>query len=237
MLSNLFLSFVFIASDPASLTGPIAPLSVDQVITRMVEMDEMRRAELHNYTSVRHYSAGNQRLNKHAEMTVRMTYVSPDAKSCEVISETGAKVIRGKVLKKVIDAEVEAAAEANGKRSRIIPENYDFQLLGQEEVNGRSSYIFQITPKTSNKFLVQGRIWVDAEDFAVARFEGGPAKSPSFWITETVVRHEYQKHGQFWLPRSNFSQSKVRIFGKSELKIDYLDYELNVAPSETGTKP
>ncbi len=39
----------------------------------------------------------------------------------------------------------------------------------------------RVEPQTNNKLLFRGRIWVDAEDFAVVRIEAVPAKNPSFW--------------------------------------------------------
>jgi outer membrane lipoprotein-sorting protein len=64
------------------------------------------------------------------------------------------------------------------ERSRIIPENYAFEMLGIEHVDGRLAYLVAIAPKTPNKYVMRGRIWIDAEDYAVVRIEGTPAKNP-----------------------------------------------------------
>jgi hypothetical protein len=232
VLGTLFIALLT-AAFPAVTSRPL-PLTTDQVVSRMLEQDEARRAALQNYVSVRHYALDNKRFHKRAEMTVRVTYTSPGTKSFTVVSEKGSGFIRRKVLQKMIEAEVEAAKEENGDRSRIIPKNYDFELLGTEQEEGRPSYVLQIAPKTANKFLIRGRIWVDAEDFAIIRVEGSPAKNPSFWTSRIQVKHEYEKHAPFWLPRSNFSRSEVRIFGPTELTIDYLEYQINAALQNTG---
>lgn len=213
------------ALNAGSVSAP--NLGTDDIVSRMVRMDEVRRTELQSYVSTRRYYVENKRFNKSAEMTVRMKYTYPGSKSYEVISQSGSGTIRKKALEKIIEAEVEAADEQHGNRSRIIPENYDFQLLGTELWEDRPCYVLQITPKTANKFLMVGRIWVDSEDFAVAHLEGNPAKNPSFWTTEVKVAHQYKKHGDVWLPESNYSRSKVRIFGATELTIDYFEYQIN----------
>ena len=45
-------------------------------------------------------------------------------------------------------------------------------MIGQESVNERPSYVIAIAPKTQNKYLVRGKIWVDLDDYAIARIEG-----------------------------------------------------------------
>ena len=72
--------------------------------------------------------------------------------------------------------------------------------------------------------MVRGRIWVDAEDFAITRLEGSPAKNPSFWIHSVQVVHRYDRFGKFWLPVSNQSRADARIFGLTEVGIEYFAY-------------
>jgi hypothetical protein len=100
-------------------------------------------------------------------------------------------------------------------------------MAGTDNVNERPAYVLAITPKTQNKYLVQGRIWVDAADYAIVRIEGKPAKNPSFWIKSVHFVHTYRKSGSFWLPVSDRSVTDVRIFGATEVTIEYFDYSPN----------
>jgi outer membrane lipoprotein-sorting protein len=43
----------------------------------------------------------------------------------------------------------------------------------------RHGHLREVSPKRKEKYLFRGRIWVDAEDYALARAEGQPAKSPT----------------------------------------------------------
>ena len=54
-------------------------------------------------------------------------------------------------------------------------------MLASEFLEARPVYVIQVLPKREDKYLFEGRIWIDAEDFAVVRVEGKPAKNPSFW--------------------------------------------------------
>ncbi len=43
------------------------------------------------------------------------------------------------------------------------------------------------------ELLFEGRIYVDKEDFAIARMEGSPAKKPSFWTTDIDFVPEFHR--------------------------------------------
>ena len=60
-------------------------------------------------------------------------------------------------------------------------DNYNFSFVGREKTPTGFVYILAVEPRTQNKLLYRGRIWVDATDFAVMRIEAEPAKNPSFW--------------------------------------------------------
>ena len=128
----------------------------------------------------------------------------------------------------MIEAEEESSQKGERKETRIIPENYDFRLVGTEISEGRESYVLEVNPKKPTKFSIRGRIWVDAEDFAIARIEGQPAKNPSFWIRSVQVEQRYGRTGQFWLPSLNHSVAQARIFGATEVVIEYSDYKTSV---------
>ena len=84
-----------------------------------------------------------------------------------------------------------AKASENGEheQTRIIPQNKDFRLLDSEVIEGRPSYMLEISPKTNSSFLVRGRIWVDAQVFAIMGLKAVPANTPSFWIRGVHIVH------------------------------------------------
>ncbi|MFZ2001113.1 MAG: hypothetical protein WAU73_17120, partial [Candidatus Sulfotelmatobacter sp.] len=88
-------------------------------------------------------------------------------------------------------------------------------------------------PQSKNKFLFRGHIWVNAKDFAITRVEGEPAVNPSWWTVKTDFKRRYQKIGDFWLPESNESETKVRVFGTAVLSIEYRDYQVTQAGGAT----
>jgi hypothetical protein len=119
--------------------------------------------------------------------------------------------------------------EENQERSAITPQNYTFQLTDYQKIDGKEFYVLEARPLTKNKFLFRGRLWVDAKTFAIAQVQGEPAVNPSWWTVKTDFKRSYQEIGSFWLPESNESETKVRIFGTAVLSIKYGEYQITEA--------
>lgn len=206
-------------------------LTTDQIVKRLVSMNAARTSREPEYRAIRHYVLDYEGFpsDKHAEMTVQVIS-HPPQKEFTILSESGSKVLLNRVLHKAIESEREANDNSNRGEVKLSEDNYKFQLVGTEAVEGRPCYVLLVEPRRENKFLYVGKIWVDAQDFAVVQIMASPAKNPSFWISSVQIEHRYEKHGDIWLPRSHQSTSKVRLGGSAVLKIDYGEYEF---PGET----
>jgi hypothetical protein len=225
MVPAVFFLAMLQGGSPPSLTAP-------EIVARMIEADNSRLTALAGYSGERHYRFENKKYNKQAEMTVRMSCGADGVKTFQVVSESGSGFVRNHIIRKMIEAEAEASQKGERKESRIIPENYEFRLVGTEPVDGRDSYVLEITPRKPTKFSIRGRIWVDAEDFAIARIEGQPGKNPSMWIRSVNIEQRYGRNGQFWLPSLNHSVAQARIFGATEVVIEYSGYKTNTRETQ-----
>lgn len=219
------------ASDPAP-TKTAVPLALDQVVDNLVRRNQERAQALRATESTRIYHLAYRGFpgDREAEMTVRALYSSPSSKNFEVISQSGSRIILDRVFKRLLEGEIEAAQPAVHDRTLVNRANYDFELVRYEPSSAGGQYVLKLNPKSKNKFLYRGQIWVDANDFAIARIEAEPAQNPSFWIKRSEVRHEYMRVQGFWLPARNQSISYIRLGGRATLTIEYKDYKLN-----TGT--
>jgi hypothetical protein len=205
---------------------PSVEITADEVVGRMLLMDKQRSMELQRYEARRRYIVDNKRFSKHAEMEFREQYSYPSHKTFDLLSEEGTGYIRHKVIQKMVDAELDSVTDENRDQTKVTAENYEFRLLGTEEQEGRLCYVMQVSPKKRKKYLMEGRVWVDQQDFAIVRMEGRPAKSPSFWTRDVHFVRRYKKHGPFWLTDLLESESSVWIAGKSTLTIEYSDYAI-----------
>jgi hypothetical protein len=196
-----------------------APLTATQVAKRLQERNAQRAAALQEFHGTRVYRMQYRGFpsDRDAEMVVN------------VVSQTGSKFIIDRVFKKLLEGEQEAANDENRLNTALSQENYDFTFAGYESTSDGPEYVLNLLPKTKNKYLYRGKIWVDAKDFAVVRIEGEPAKNPSFWIKKTEVKHRYVKVGDFWLPSENHTESVIRLGGQAILSIEYKDYKITKA--------
>ena len=210
------------------------PLTADEVVRRLVEKNEERAKALESYSGLRSYHLECHCLShKKADLVVRTEYQAPNKKEFTIVSESGSGTVRDRVFKKLLEAEQESMREENQQRSAISPENYTFQLSEYQKTDTDEFYVLEAQPRTKNKFLFRGRIWVDAKEFAITRVEGEPAANPSWWTLKTNFTRSYQKIGDFWLPKSNESETKVRMFGTAVLSIEYHDYQVTQAGTTT----
>ena len=213
-----------------------APLTADEVMQRVVQMNELRAKAIKNYSSIRAYHLETHGLShKVADMVVRVDYKAPNTKEFTVVSESGSGTVRKRVFKKLLEAEQESLLDYNQRRSAVTPENYTFRLVEYNKTEADEFYVLEAEPRLKNKFLFQGRMWVDGNHFAITRVEGEPAVNPSWWTLKTDFKRTYQKFDDFWLPESNESTTKVRIIGTAVLTIKYGEYEITEASGEKLT--
>jgi hypothetical protein len=235
MAGRVFRATLFAASlaavTHAGSAQSATSLSTDEVVSRLVEHNELRASQLKHYENCRYYSVDYVGFpsEKSAEMVVDMSYSAPAQKQFRIVKQQGSRLLLDHVLTELIHNEKEALEKENLGRTDLTPKNYDFRLVGTDTIAGKAQYVLEVAPRFKSKFLYNGKIWVDANDFAVSRVLAQPAKNVSFWINHTAIEHEYKKVGQFWLPASNTSTAHVRFGGTAKLKIDYREYRIGEA--------
>jgi len=232
LFTALFLlptSAAIAADDPGTLP------TAEQVMSRMAAQDLERQSSIEGYAGMRRYVLENQNFQKRAEMVVRVKGDPDGTKHFEVVSEDGWKAANSHVLRKMLESESETSRPEQRATTRLNFTNYQFLIVGTETVSGRKAYVLETKPKRKDKYLFEGRIWVDAEDYALVRAEGRPAKNPSFWTKSTHFVQVYQKSGPLWFPLSTQSITEARLFGTTDVHIEYFDYAPQSQPSSEIT--
>ena len=226
-------------AESAPSTRP-SPLSLEQVLANLEQKDAQRAAALEQFEGKRIYRMQYHGFpsDRDAEMVVKVRFRAPNSKEFTVLSQTGSKFVIDHIFKKLMESEQEALKTDNRHDMALTRQNYDFELVGYDTTPDGPQYVIKILPKTKNKFLCRGKIWVDAKDFAVVRIEGEPGKNPSMWIKKTGIAHRYVKVDDFWLPAENHTESFIRLGGKATLSIEYQDYKIiKATPVDAARKP
>jgi hypothetical protein len=206
-----------------SSTGDGDPqlLSAAEVVHNLQARNLTRAAALRQFEGTRTYSLHHRGFPKSldAEMVVHFDYQAPSSKEFKIVSQTGSRFLQDHVFKRMIESERDAAKDQD--HNALNETNYSFEMKGFERTADGGQYVLAVLPRTRNKFLYRGTIWVDATDFAVTRIQAEPAQNPSFFIKHTEVNHRYRKVGDFWLPAENHTVSYMRFGGHADLSIEY----------------
>jgi hypothetical protein len=217
-------------SAPAGLTG-------DDVITRMLERNRSRNEQLRRYSAVRTYEIRNPEGKLAAQAVVRVDYRAPDKKAFNKTYEKGSGIVRHLVFDRLIQSESETSSGREHRNSAITTANYTFTLAGEEDLGPYHCFVLEATPKRKEKYLFEGKIWIDAEDFAIVKIAGQPAKKPSFWINRADFVRQYQRIDGFWLPCRDETSVEVKMYGRRVFTVDHQQYVINPAnplQAETG---
>jgi hypothetical protein len=210
---------------------PDAPaMTEERIFSELLEHNRVRSDALLEYTADRTYRVSRLDGKVHAEIDGRMEFHAPDTKKFHITSEQGSGIVRRLALSPLIASEVRAVSGKDRHDSAITPANYRLELIGEETVGPYRCYVLRATPKRVDKYLFEGKVWVDEEDFAVVRIEGRPAANLSFWIKHADFVRQYQKVDGFWLPQKDDTMVEVRLYGKKVLTIEHREYSIKTRP-------
>jgi len=206
-------------------TAPPA-LTVAQIVSRMQARNLEQAQALRHFSARRIYHLDYRGFPgpRQAEMVVEAEYSPATGKTFRILNESGTSGVLHNVLRRLLASEQEAQDERHAQQTSLSPANYNFTLVGTERGAQGDNYVLRVAPRTSNKYLYRGTIWVDAHDFAVSRMEVEPGRSPSFWTHNIRINEHYARVGPFWLPASNQTETAIRLGGVANLTIAYQDY-------------
>src|SRR6266849_3002013 len=205
---------------PVGLTG-------GDVIAQMLQHNLLRSQQLQQYSAVRTYEIRNLEGKVAAQAVVRVEYRAPDKKTFSKTSEKGSSIVRHLVFDRLIQSESDTSSGREHHDGAITTTNYTFTLAGEEEVGPYHCFVLEAMPKRKDKYLFEGKIWIDAEDFAVVKIAGHPAKKPSFWINRAEFVRLYQRIDGFWLPYRDETSVEVKMYGRRALTVDHQQYVIN----------
>jgi hypothetical protein len=206
--------------------------TAEKIFAELMRRNELRNSALRSYSAVRSYALTDPRGKVHAQEVVQVAYRAPETKSFTTISEKGSALVRRLVLHRLMESEAETASGKKHHDSTITTANYTFSLLGEQDLGANHCFVVQATPTRSDKYLFDGKVWIDAADYAIVQISGHPAKKLSAWVDRADFVRRYQKIGEFWLPLKDETSVHVRFYGTKILTIDHQGYTINGGQNE-----
>ena len=136
---------------------------------------------IEGYTATEHYAVFRNKDETHpvAEMTVKTTYKRETGKSYQILSESGSALMRNLVLHAILDNEQHVNEPGVREGAWITTANYEMQVKpgGVQKMDGRDCVAIALTPRRKEPYLLDGTLWVDAQNGEIVRIEGKGSKS------------------------------------------------------------
>lgn len=221
-LACLLWALTFSLAAPLLSAGqPETSPQVENIVSRMEAAMEAGRARIPAHTARREYTLFDEDAGeaKASRVAADVDYLSRNTRDYRIIEGSG----RAKrVVKKILENEQEGAKQ--NQQAQFSRANYEFRLAGVGYLDGAPHYILEITPRREEKYLLEGRLWVDQQTFLVRRAVGSPAKSPSWWVKNLELTLEFRPLGQAWVHYATDAVAEVRIFGRHYLKSRDVSY-------------
>jgi hypothetical protein len=200
---------------------PLRGEAVEEILSRMMARNEWQDKALLQFRAKRKFYAANIRFKTDSTMLVQTVFRRPDQLESTVTAHEGSKLIRSRVFDKILEAEAETHSKKDKQQVDIVPANYSFALIADEQCDSGPCFHMRISPKRRDKYSLDGDIWVDRTDYSIVRIHGSPAKRPSIWTLKTEIDRRYRKVDGIWLPDRLDSSSNIMIAGHSVLSIEY----------------
>jgi hypothetical protein len=212
----------------AEIKAPVEPSATEingsQLLAELALHDQIRNSALIAYTELRTYQVTDAEGKVRAQESGQMEYRAPGKMTFVKSSEAGSGMVRRLAFNPLIASEIEAASGKQLEESAITPANYTFEILGEEYVGPNRCFVAWASPKRPDKFLFEGKVWIDAEEFAIVRVAGHPARKLSFWIDQVNFVREFERIDGFWLPRKDETFVQVKLYGQKVLTIEHQYY-------------
>jgi len=202
-------------------------------VIRLVDANVQKRVDrVLAFTDIEHYSVyrGDDQTHPVATMTARDSYTKGVGKTYTILAQTGSAIVQKFGLRPLIENEEKINKPANVQHSWFTSANYDMKLKpgGPQRINGRRCYALEITPKQKAPQMIDGTLWVDANDGSIVEIEGVASKSPSPFAGTTHMMRQYTNIEGFPMAMHARAESKSVLFGRTVVLIDYTDYHLHV---------
>ena len=215
---------------------PASAMQLDSatVIQRVDAAVKNRIDAIAAYTVTEHYAIyrNNYEVHPAAEMTVKTTYRQPTGKSYEILSQSGSQLIRSLLFGPILDNERHVNQPGIREGSWFTSANYQMTLKpgGPQLLNSTPCYVLSIVPRHKAPYLIEGTLWVDANDGSLVQMQGVSSKSASFVTGPTQVMRQYAKVDGFSEATHARAESDSFLLGKTIVKIDYSGYQIQLRP-------
>lgn len=161
-------------------------------------------------------------------MTVKAIYKRESGKTYQILSESGSSLLRDVVLHAILDNEKHVNLPGVREGAWITSANYEMKVKpgGVQKVSGRDSVAVSLTPRRKEPYLLEGTLWVDAQNGEIVQIEGKASKSSSIFSGGTQMMRQYIDIDGYGEAVHARAQADSFLLGQTVVTIDYRDYQI-----------
>ena len=138
------------------------------------------------------------------------------------------RLIRRMALNPLIASEIEATAGKQHHERSITPANYALELVGEQQVSAFRCFVARAIPNRPDKYLFEGNLWIDDQDYAIVRIEGHPGKKLLFSDRRGRLHPRESENRSILAPTPRpDGRSCPTLTARKVLRIDQQNYALN----------
>jgi hypothetical protein len=213
----------------AAQTGASVP-TLETIIARMAQARAENRARLRAYVVTRNYKLfGKDDSKAKSEVIADVAFVPPNSKKYTIQKANGSGL--GQIIVRRMLAN-ESEVTKDYAATDFSTDNYEFRFIREADLGGQLCYVLELLPRRKERYLLHGDIWVDANTCLLRRFEGEPAKMPSWWVRDVRITFVYGEVGGMWMQTASDAVAEVRLLGRSTMVSRDMTYKL---PEFTAT--
>jgi len=176
-------------------------------------------------------SASLPKLNKKAKMSALRRVSALGRITYEKLRFEGDGTVKKQIINRYLSAEAEAQEDPSHAIA-LTSENYNFKYKGKSELDGRETYLFDVSPKRKRQGVFRGQLWIDTATFLRVEESGYLVKSPSVFVKKIAFVRKYQIRGGVSVPKQEQSFADTRLgVGRAEMTIDFSNFAIDSAPA------
>ena len=220
-----FVSFCLAAGAAESTASPS-----DSIVEQFCAATRGQDRLLQGSTMDVEISASLPKLNKKAKMSALRRISALGRITYEKLRFEGDGTVKKQIINRYLSAEAEAQQDPSFAIA-LTPENYNFKYRGKADLDGRETYLFDVSPKRKRQGVFRGQLWIDTATFLRVEESGYLVKSPSVFVKKIAFVRKYQIRDGVSVPKQEQSFADTRLVGRAEMTIDFSNFAIDSVPA------
>lgn len=211
---------VLAAGAPAPAPEPEGRVDTAEIVSRYVSATQSAESVLRGMQMDVDIEASMPNLKKQGKLHALRSISKLGMVTYHALRFTGDNMIKKDVIARFLTIE----NQPHNRSVAITPGNYKFKYKGLATRDGRTVYLFHVSPKRKAVGLFKGDLWIDASSYQPLRESGRLVKNPSIFLKKVEFVREYEIRDGVAVPRHIETVAHLRIVGKAELSVNFSNY-------------